>query len=46
VPPILVLALLLGFAYQRTRSLPLVVALHGAFNAVSTVLLLLGVAPT
>ena len=42
VPPILVLALLLGFAYQRTRSLPLVVALHGTFNAVSTVLLVLG----
>lgn len=42
VPPILVLALVLGAAYQRTRSLPLVVALHGAFNAISTLLLILG----
>lgn len=41
VVPILVLALLLGVTYQRTRSLPMVVALHGAFNAVSTVLLIL-----
>lgn len=46
VPPILVLALLLGAAYQRTRSLPLVVALHGTFNAVSTVLLVLGTMPS
>lgn len=46
VPPILVLALLLGVAYQRTRSLPLVVALHGTFNAVSTLLLVLGAIPS
>ena len=46
VPPILVLALLLGVAYQRTRSLPLVVALHGTFNAVSTVLLVLDAMPS
>jgi membrane protease YdiL (CAAX protease family) len=32
--------------YQRTRSLPMVVALHGAFNAVSTVLLILGAGST
>ncbi|HET7685952.1 MAG TPA: type II CAAX endopeptidase family protein [Candidatus Limnocylindria bacterium] len=42
VAPILVLSLVLGVAYQRTRSLPLVVGLHGAFNAVSTVLLIIG----
>lgn len=41
VPPILVLSLVLGVAYQRTRSLPLVVGLHGSFNAVSTVLLII-----
>jgi membrane protease YdiL (CAAX protease family) len=46
VLPILVLALLLGVTYQRTRSLPMVVALHGAFNAVSTVLLILGAGST
>lgn len=46
IVPILALALLLGVAYQRTRSLPLVVALHGAFNAVSTVLLILGAGAT
>lgn len=39
--PVLVLSLVLGVAYQRTRSLPLVIGLHGAFNAVSTVLLFL-----
>lgn len=39
--PILVLAFVLGIAYQRTRSLPLVVALHGSFNAISTLLLIL-----
>ncbi len=42
VPPILVLALVLGVAYQRTRSLPLTIGIHGAFNAVSTVLLVMG----
>ena len=41
VAPILALALVLGIAYQRTRSLPLVVALHGSFNAISTLLLIL-----
>lgn len=46
VVPILALALLLGVTYQRTRSLPLVIAFHGAFNAVSTALLILGAGAT
>jgi hypothetical protein len=38
VPPILILALVLGITYQRTRSLPMVIGIHAAFNAISTIL--------
>jgi membrane protease YdiL (CAAX protease family) len=38
VPPILILAVVLGITYQRTRSLPMVIGIHAAFNAISTIL--------
>jgi membrane protease YdiL (CAAX protease family) len=42
VPPILILALVLGITYQRTRSLPMVIGIHATFNAISTILVALG----
>lgn len=41
VPPILILALVLGITYQRTRSLPMVIGIHATFNAISTILVAL-----
>jgi uncharacterized protein len=38
-PPILVVGLALAIAYDRTRSLPLVIAAHAAFNLTSLALL-------
>jgi membrane protease YdiL (CAAX protease family) len=41
-PVIFVLAVCLGFAYERTGNLWVPISLHAAFNSVSTVLFLLG----
>ena len=41
VLPILILALVLGITYQRTRSLPMVIGIHATFNAISTILVAL-----
>ena len=42
LPPIFLLGLILAFAYVRTRSLPLVVGMHAAFNCLSLAALFLG----
>jgi len=44
LPPIFLIGLALGLAYVITRSLPLVIAMHVAFNSLSlAVLFALGV---
>jgi membrane protease YdiL (CAAX protease family) len=41
--PILVVGLVLGIVYARTRSLPITIGIHGSFNLISIALLFIGV---